>query len=80
MFNTAVSRAKPLKHNVMLLGQWTVISVDPDHSTAIFGTYKFTQVYGRARAIELRYQSSDRHGVIYCIMPLPMRLVHSCKD
>ena len=51
----------------MLLGQWIVSSVHPDHATAIFGTYSFTQVYERARAIQLRYQSSDRHGVIYCI-------------
>ena len=43
-------------------------SVDPDHATAIFGVY--TQVYERARAIQLRFQSSDRHGVIYCINKL----------
>jgi len=70
MFNTAVSRAKTLKHNVMLLGQWIVSSVYPDHATAIFGTYTFTQVYERARAIQMRYQSSDRHGVIQCIHKL----------
>ena len=70
MFNTAVSKAKTLKHNVMLLGQWIVSSVDPDHATSIFGVYIFTQVYERARAIQLRYQSSDRHGVIYCIIKL----------
>ena len=70
MFNTAVSRAKTLKHNVMLLGQWIVSSVHPDHATAIFGTYSFTQVYERARAIQSRFQSSDRHGVIYCINKL----------
>ena len=54
----------------MLLGQWIVSSVHPDHATAIFGSYTFTQVYERARAIQLRYQSSDRHGVIYCINKL----------
>ena len=54
----------------MLLGQWIVSSVDPDYATAIFGTYTFTQVYERARAIQLRYQSSDRHGVIHCINKL----------
>ena len=70
MFNTAVSRAKTLKHNVMLLGQWIVSSVHPDHATAIFGTYTFTQVYERARAIQMCYQSSDRHGVIQCINKL----------
>ncbi len=70
MFNTAVSRAKTLEHNVMLLGQWTVSSVHPDHATAIFGTYMLTQVYERARAIQMRYQSSDRHGVIQCINKL----------
>ena len=72
MFNTdtAVSRAKKLKHNVMLLGQWIVSSVHPDHATAIFGPYSFTQEYERARAIQLRYQSSDRRGVIYCINKL----------
>ena len=70
MFNTAVSRAKTLKHNVMLLGQWIVSSVHPDHATAVFGTYTFTQVYERARAIQMRYQSSDRHGVIHCINKL----------
>ena len=68
LFNTAVSRAKALKHNVMLLGLWIVSSVHPDH--AIFGTYTFTQVYERARAIQMRYQSSDRHGVIQCINKL----------
>ena len=52
-FITAVSRAKTLKHNVMLLGQWIVSSVHPDQATAIFGTYTFTQVYERARAISL---------------------------
>ena len=31
MFSTAVSRAKTLKHNVMLLGQWIVSSVDSNH-------------------------------------------------
>ena len=51
----------------MLLGQWIFSSVDPDHASAIFGTFTFTQVYERARAIQLRYQSSDRHRVIYCI-------------
>ena len=70
MFNTAVSRAKTLKHNLMPLGQWIVSSVDPDHATAIFGTYTFTQVYERARAIQLCFQSSDRHGVIHCINKL----------
>ena len=70
MFTTAVSRAKTLKHNVMLLGQWIVSSVHPDHATAIFGTHSFTQVYERARAIQSRFQSSDRHGVIYCINKL----------
>ena len=70
MFTTAVSRAKTLKHNVMLLGQWIVSSVHPDHATAIFGTHSFTQVYERARAIQSRFQSSDRHGVIYCIKKL----------
>ena len=67
MFNLAVGRAETLKQNVLLLGQWIVSSVDPNHATAIFGTYSFTQVYERARAIQLRYQSSDRHGGIYCI-------------
>ena len=42
-------------------------SVDPDHATAVFGTYSFTQIYESARAIQSRFQSSDRHGVIYCI-------------
>ena len=52
------------------MGQWIVSSVDPDHVTAIFGVYTFTQVYERARAIQLRYQFSDRHGVIHCINKL----------
>ena len=29
--------------------------------------YSFTQIYERAREIQSRFQSSDRHGVIYCI-------------
>ena len=53
MFNTAVRRAKTLKHNVMLLEQWIVSSVHPDHATAVFGTYSFTQIYERARAIHI---------------------------
>ena len=42
----------------------------PDHATAVIGTYTFTQVYERAKAIQMRYQSSDRHGVIHCINKL----------
>ena len=53
MFNLAVGRAKTLvKQNVLLLGQWIVSSVDPNHATATFGTYSFTQIYERARAIQ----------------------------
>ena len=67
MFNLANGRAKTLKQNVLLLGQWIVSSVDPNHAIAIFGTYSFTQIYERARAIQSRFQSSDRHGDIHCI-------------
>ena len=52
---------------MLLLGQWIVSSVDPNHATAIFAKYSFTQIYERARAIQSRFQSSDRNGVIHCI-------------
>ena len=70
IFNLAVGRVKTLKQIVLLLGKWIVSSVDPSHATAMFGTYYFTQIYEKVRAIQVRFQSSDRHGVIYCINKL----------
>ena len=56
--------------NILLLAQWITNSVSPENLLPIFGYLQFTNLCGRVRAIRLRYQTSNRHGVITSLSKL----------
>ena len=69
-----VRHSKETNSNIMLLAQWITNSVSPENLLPIFGSLPFTDfhllIYGRVKAIRLRYQTSNRHGVITSISKL----------
>ena len=56
--------SREVNANILSLAQWITSSVSPENLLPIFGSLPFTDLYGRVRAIRLRYQTSNRHGVI----------------
>jgi len=69
-YAAVVHHSREINSNILLLAQWVTNSVSPDNLLPIFGSLPFTDLYGRVRAIRLRYQTSIRHGVITSISKL----------
>ena len=65
-----VRHSKETNSNILLLAQWITTSVSPENPLPIFGSLPFNDLYGRVRAIRLRYQTSNRHGVITSLSKL----------
>ena len=65
-----VRHSKEINSNILLLAQWVTNSVSPENLLPIFGSLPFNDIFGRVRAIRLRYQTSNRHGVITSLSKL----------
>lgn len=65
-----VRYSREINSNILLLAQWVTNSVSPENLLPIFGSLPFNDIFGRVRAIRLRYQTSNRHGVITSLSKL----------